>query len=115
MGLTPFLIMGAILFALGVYIVCTRDNAVAYLMGIELILNAASLNFIAFSHFNGRVIKDGVAAGVDAYANGVDGQVFSLFIIALAACESVVALAIALGMYRHYHSINTSEVTSLKG
>lgn len=115
MTLTPFLIMGAILFALGVYIVCTRDNAVAYLMGIELILNAASLNFIAFSHFNGTIIKDAVAKGVDGYANGVDGQIFSLFVIALAACESVVALAIALGMYRHYKSIDTSNVTSLKG
>jgi NADH-quinone oxidoreductase subunit K len=108
MGITPFLVMGAILFGLGMYVVCTRDNAVAYLMGIELILNAASLNFIAFSHFNGTVVDK-------AYINAVDGQVFSLFVIALAACESVVALAIALGMYRHYHSIDTSEATSLKG
>lgn len=100
MGLTPFVMMGAILFALGIYIVCTRDNAVAYLMGIELMLNAASLNFIAFSRFNGGII---------------DGQVFSLFIIGLAACESVVALAIVLGIYKNHKTINTTQVTELKG
>jgi len=99
MGITPFLFMSSILFGLGVYIVCTRTNAVGYLMGIELILNAASVNFIAFAHFNG---------------NRIDGQIFALFIIALAACESVIALAIVLGIYRRYKSIDTTEVASLK-
>jgi len=99
MELTGFIIMAVILFGLGIYVVCTRTNAVGYLMGIELILNAASINFIAFAHFNG---------------NKVDGQIFALFIIALAACESVIALSIILGMYRSYRSINTQNVTSLK-
>lgn len=99
MSITPFLFMATVLFGLGVYVVCTRRNAVGYLMGIELILNAASLNFIAFSHFNG---------------NDVDGQIFALFVIALAACESVIALAIVLGIYRNYKSIDTENVATLK-
>lgn len=99
MSMTPFLVMATILFGLGIYTVCTRRNAVGYLMGIELILNAASLNFITFSHFNG---------------NDVDGQVFALFVIALAACESVIALAIVLGIYRNYKSIDTEKVSMLK-
>lgn len=99
MALTGFVIMAVILFGLGVYIVCTRTNAVAYLMGVELILNAASVNFVAFAHFNG---------------NQVAGQIFALFVIALAACESVIALAIVLGLYREYRSIDTVNATTLK-
>lgn len=99
MSITTFLVMSGLLFGLGVYTVCTRRNAVGYLMGIELILNAASLNFITFSHFNG---------------NDIDGQVFALFVIALAACESVIALAIVLGVYRNFRSIDTMNVATLK-
>jgi len=99
MELTGFVVMAVILFSLGIYVVCTRTNAVGYLMGIELILNAASINFVAFAHFNG---------------NKIDGQIFALFVIALAACESVIALAIILGMYRNYRSIDTVNATSMK-
>lgn len=99
MSITTFLVMSALLFGLGVYTICTRRNAVGYLMGIELILNAASLNFITFSHFNG---------------NDIDGQVFALFVIALAACESVIALAIVLGVYRNFRSIDTMNMATLK-
>ena len=96
---TPFVVMATILFGLGIYIVCTRTNAVAFLMGIELILNSASINFITFAHFNG---------------DNVDGHIFALFVIALAACESVIALAIILGMYRNYKSIDTTNAASMK-
>jgi NADH-quinone oxidoreductase subunit K len=99
MGISGFLIISVILFGLGLYVVCTRKNAVGYLMGIELILNAASLNFITFAHFNG---------------NRADGQIFALFIIALAACESVIALAIILGLYRSFKSIDTTNVAVMK-
>ncbi len=98
-SLQAFIFMGVILFALGIYVVCTRTNAVGYLMGIELILNAANINFVAFAHYNG---------------SKVDGQVFALFVIALAACESVIALAIVLGLYRNYKSIDTKHVSTLK-
>lgn len=96
---TPFVIMATILFGLGVYVVCTRRNAVGYLMGIELILNSANINFVTFAHFNG---------------NKVDGQIFALFVIALAACESVIGLSIILGMYRNYKSIDTTNAANLK-
>ena len=99
MTITHFIIMALILFCLGVYIVCTRTNAVGYLMGIELILNAASINFVAFAHYHGDLVT---------------GQVITLFIIALAACESVIALAIVLGLYRRYKSIDTENVAELK-
>lgn len=91
--------MSSILFLLGIYIVCTRTNAIGYLLGIELMLNAASVNFVAFAHAQG---------------NKVDGQIFAIFIIALAACESVIALAIVLGMYRNYRSIGTENIEVLK-
>ena len=98
-GLQAFVFLAVILFVLGVYIVCTRTNAVGYLMGIELMLNAANINFVAFAHFNG---------------NRVDGQIFTLFVIALAACESVIALSIVLGMYRSFRSIDTENAATLK-
>ncbi len=99
MDLTGYIIMATIVFGLGVYVVCTRTNGVGYLMGIELMLNAANINFVAFAHFNG---------------NRVDGQIFALFVIALAACESVIALAIVLGVYRNFRSIDTAQVSQLR-
>ena len=99
MTITPFIVMATILFGLGLYVVCTRVNAVGYLMGIELILNAANINFVAFAHY---------------HHNDISGQIFSLFVIALAACESVIALAIVLGIYRNFKSIDTTNIATLK-
>ena len=76
---------------LGLLTVATRRNAVAILMGVELILNAAALNFVAFAHF---------------VAGAVGGMVFALFIIVLAAAEAAIALAIVLAIFRHFHSID---------
>lgn len=98
-GLTHFLVISALLLGCGLHTVVTRRNAVAILMGVELILNAAILNFVAFSRF---------ASG------NLAGQVFGLFGIVLAACEAVVALAIVLQLYRTMHSIDASEATQLK-
>ena len=90
-GLNHFLILSAILFGLGLLTVATRRNAVAILMGVELILNAAALNFVAFSH----------------YVQGlVGGQVFALFIIVLAAAEAAIALAIVLNFYNNHLTID---------
>jgi NADH-quinone oxidoreductase subunit K len=98
-GLQHFLVLSAALFALGLVTVATRRNAVAILMGIELMLNAAAINFVAFSH----------------YAQGtVSGQVFTVFVIVLAAAEAAVALAIVLGAYRQFRSVDASEMTTLK-
>ena len=84
-GLHQFLFVGAVLFCLGLYTVCTRKNAVAILMGIELVLNAAGLNLVAFSHF---------------VETGLKGQVFTVFVITLAAAEATIALAIVVGIHR---------------
>ena len=80
-NLSTYLIISAILFSLGIYGVMTRRNAVAMLMGIELILNSANLNFVAFNRFSGM--------------EKLEGQVFSVFVIVLAAAEAAIALAIA--------------------
>jgi len=98
-GLTHYLIISGILFALGIYGVVTRRNVIMVLMGIELILNSANINFIAFSRFGGMQI---------------DGQVIAVFVIILAAAEAAVALAIVLNIYQRFHTVNVDEVSKLK-
>src|SRR5437870_5149849 len=99
-GLNHFLVLSGILFAIGLLTVATRRNAVAVLMGVELILNAAALNFVAFSHY---------------VEGGVGGQVFAVFIIVLAAAEAAIALAIVLAIFRHFRSIDSAETSTLRG
>jgi NADH-quinone oxidoreductase subunit K len=99
-GLTHYLIISAALFSLGVMAVLTRKNAVNVLMGVELILNAANLNLVAFSRFT---------------AASLDGQLFAVFIIVIAAAEAAVALAIVLAMYRLLKTVNLDKADSLKG
>lgn len=97
--LQTYLIVGAALFCLGLFGVITRRNAIAVLMGIELILNSANLNFIAFSRFGGM---------------NLSGHVFALFVIAMAAAEAAVALAIIINIYNLFHTINVDEASQLK-
>ena len=87
------------LFSFGIYAVTTRRNAIAVLLGIELILNAANINFVAFARY-----------GIFS----MDGQIFALFIIIMAAAEAAVALAIVLNIYNNFRSINVDEASSLK-
>jgi NADH-quinone oxidoreductase subunit K len=98
-GLNHFLVLSAILFGIGLVTVATRRNAVAILMGVELILNAAALNFVAFGHY---------------VEGGVGGQVFAVFIIVLAAAEAAIALAIVLAIFRHFRSIDANETSTLR-
>lgn len=102
--LAHFLIVSALLFALGLYGVVTRRNAIMVLMGIELILNAANINLIAFSRYGG------------AHPGGpaLDGQVAAIFVIILAAAEAAIALAIVLNIYNRFQTVNVDEVSSLK-
>jgi len=102
-GETPenYLAVAAILFALGIFAVVTRRNAVTILMGVELILNAAAINFVVFTRF-------GAAAGA------IDGQVFTLFIIVLAAAEAVVALALVLAVFQTRATIDLDRMTDMK-
>ena len=97
--LQVYLTLAAVLFSLGMFAVITRRNAIAVLMGIELILNAANLNFIAFARFGGMNIA---------------GHLFELFVIVLAAAEVAVALAIIINLYQNFNSINVDEAQQLK-
>ncbi len=99
MYLNQFLYLAAILFCVGVYGVLARKNGVLVLMSIELILNAVNINLVAFGAF-----RDTVA-----------GQVFALFVIAIAAAEVGVGLAIVLLIYRNRHSIDLSEIDAMRG
>jgi len=94
-----FLLLGAILFCIGVFGVIARRNAVMVLMSIELVLNSVNLNLVAFALMN----------------NDVDGQVFALFVIAIAAAEVGVGLAMVLLIYRNRRSISLDELSELKG
>jgi NADH:ubiquinone oxidoreductase subunit K len=99
--LQAYLGVSAILFAIGFGGVVTRRNAIVVLMGIELMLNAANLNFIAFWKFG--------------ITNNAAGYVFVLFSIAIAAAESAVGLALVILIYRHYKTTNIDETTRLHG
>lgn len=98
-GLIHYLIVSAILFSLGLYGVVTRRNAVMVLMGIELILNSANINFVAFSRYVGMQL---------------DGQAIAVFVIILAAAEAAIALAIVLNIYQRFNTVNVDEVSKLK-
>lgn len=100
-GLPHFLVVGACLFSLGMITVITRRNAVGILMGVELILNAANVNFIAFNHF---VAAPGTLAG----------QVFSIFVIVLAAAEAAIGLAIVLAIYQTFRTIDVQATDLLR-
>jgi NADH-quinone oxidoreductase subunit K len=98
--LAHFLIVSAILFALGIYAIATRRNAIMVLMGVELVLNAANINFIAFSRYSTDM--------------NFDGQVAAIFVIILAAAEAAIGLAIVLNIYHRFQTVNVDEVSSLK-
>jgi NADH-quinone oxidoreductase subunit K len=98
-GLTHFLILSAILFSLGLFAILTRRNAIMVLMGIELVLNAANINFVAFSRY---------------VTTTLDGQVVALFVIILAAAEAAIALAIVLNIYQNFNTVNVDEIGQLK-
>lgn len=99
-GLGHYLTVALILFLSGVFTVLTRRNAIGVLMGVELILNSANINYIAFARFGG---------------GGHDGQVFSIFVIMLAAAEAAIGLAIVLGIYRRFETIDVDATDRLRG
>lgn len=98
-GLTHYLIVSLCLFSLGIFGILTRKNAIMVLMGIELILNSANINFVAFSRFGNF---------------GFNGQVIALFVIVLAAAEAAIALAIVLNIYKTFSTVNVDEIDTLK-
>lgn len=99
MLLNQFLILAAVLFCIGVYGVISRRNGVLVLMSVELILNSVNINLVAFSAMSGTV----------------SGQVFSLFVIAVAAAEVGVGLAIVLAIFRTHRTVDIDHVDTMKG
>ncbi|HYG24551.1 MAG TPA: NADH-quinone oxidoreductase subunit NuoK [Verrucomicrobiae bacterium] len=100
--LAGYLLLSSFLFAIGLAGALTRRNSILVLIGIELMLNAANLNFIAFWRF-----------GPNPEALG--GVMFAVFSIGIAAAEAAVGLALIISIYRHYRSVNVDDVSSLKG
>ncbi len=94
-----YLIISAILFTIGLAIVLTKKHTILILMGIELIFNAANINLVAFGQHD----------------PSMKGQMFTLFVIMIAACETAVALAIILNLFRHFKTTNPALVNELKG
>ncbi|MGB9773904.1 MAG: NADH-quinone oxidoreductase subunit NuoK [Bacteroidota bacterium] len=94
-----YLFVSSILFGLGIFGIVTRKNAVMVLMGIELVLNSANINFLAFAKFGGL---------------NMAGQAAAVFVIILAAAEAAIALAIILNIYQNFQTVNVDEVDKLK-
>jgi len=99
-GLTHYLVVSALLFALGLFAVVTRRNTVAILMGVELMLNAANINLVAFNKY--------------AAPGAMQGQIFALIVITLAACEAAVGLALVLAAYRTLETVYVDEINVMK-
>jgi len=99
MGLGAYVAVSAALFALGLVAILTRRNVIYILMGIEMILNAANINFVAFARYGG---------------NDLHGQMFAIFVIILAAAEAAVALAIVLNVFRMFESVEPGGIDRLR-
>lgn len=99
MPLGAYLAVSTVLFALGIAAVISRRNIIYVLMGLEMILNAANINFVAFNRFNG---------------DAMDGRMFAMFIIILAAAEAAVALGIVLNVFHLFNSVRPSEADFLR-
>ena len=100
-GLEAYLIVGAVLFVSGLICMVTKRNGIGILMGVELVLNGANVNFVAFANYNRSL--------------GLDGQFIALFVIVLAAAEAAVALAIALNFYNNHLTIDVDRAQELRG
>lgn len=98
--LAHYLILATLLFCIGLAVAITRRNAIAVLMGLELMLNAANINLVAFSRYDGMQLE---------------GQVFALFVIVVAAAEAAVALALVVRVYAYYKITDLDKLNRLKG
>ena len=98
--LADSLFFSAILFAIGVVGVLTRRNAIGILMGVELILNSANINYLAFAFYGGGTY---------------DGQIFAIFVIMLAAAEAVIGLAVVLAIYQNFRTIDVDAAETMSG
>jgi NADH-quinone oxidoreductase subunit K len=99
--LEHYLLLGALLFVCGAVCMATKRNAIGVLIGVELVLNGANINFVAFARYN--------------TAFEIEGMVFALFVIVLAAAEAAVALAIVLNFYNNHTTVDVDTAEELKG
>jgi len=106
-SLSHYLVVGAVLFVTGIVCMATKRNVLGVLMGIELVLNGAGINFVAFG--STRLRADA------SYCLGLDGQFITLFVIVLAAAEAAAALGIALAYYNNHTTIDVDQGNELKG
>ena len=100
-SLTTYLVLAALLFSMGIYGIVTRRTLIGMLIASELILVGSSINFMAFNRF--------------CAPEPTTGQIFTLFIMAIAAAEAAIGLSIVIAVYRHYKSIDTEDLVELKG
>ncbi len=105
-GLHHYLILAALMFVCGLLAMMVKRNAIGILIGVELILNATNLNLVAFNRF---------AHGGSANSPLLDGQIFAIFIIVLAAAEAAVAMAIFLNYYNNFSTIDVERAQNLRG
>ena|SRR3569833_3088619 len=101
-GLRHFLVLGSILFALGIYGVLSRRNAIGILLSIELMLNGVNILFVAFSRYINST-------------QDLAGQVFALFVITVAAAEAAIGLAIIIAVYRQRRTVQVDQMDLMKG
>jgi NADH:ubiquinone oxidoreductase subunit K len=99
-SLTILVLLGALLFSAGIMIVIIKKNAIMMLLGIELMLNASNINLVAFNRL---------------YPERQDGQMFALFVIIVAVCETAIGLALVLRVYQHYNTSIPDQLNELKG
>ena len=99
-GLPHFLILAAIMFVCGILTIMLKRNAIGILMGVELILNSANINYLAFAFYGG---------------GKYDGQIFAIFVIMLAAAEAVIGLAVVLAIYQNFKTIDVDAAETLRG
>lgn len=100
-GLTHYLVVSAALLCTGAFVMATKRNAIGILIGVELVLNAGSINFVAFDRYLERTT--------------LDGQIAALFIIVLAAAEAAIAVAICMNVYKNLSTVDVDRATKLKG
>jgi NADH:ubiquinone oxidoreductase subunit K len=100
-GLIHYLLLGALLFTCGAVCMATKRNAIGILMGVELVLNGANVNFVGFARYNAPF--------------ALEGQIFALFVIVLAAAEAAIALAIVLNFYNNHATVDVDTAEELKG
>jgi NADH:ubiquinone oxidoreductase subunit K len=104
LSLTHFVVLGAVLFCIGLYGALSKRNAIAILMGIEIMLNAVNVTLIGFSFYN----------HVQPYNSLLTGQIFAIFIITVAAAEAALALAMIIAIYRKRQTVDVGEIDLLK-